>query len=81
MDDIEEFKKYLTWSVKLSPYKLKYKCSDDCKIQGCPSHIATFEISHATDTFHIDWGDGSSIAFDGVKLAMLKEFIDRMEMI
>lgn len=78
-DEIEKFNKHIGWSQKLSPYKLEYRYSDDCKQSGCPSHIATLTISHATDTFHIDWGDGSNCAFDGVKMAIIQDFINRFE--
>jgi hypothetical protein len=79
--EIEKFDGHINWLNKLAPYKLEYKCTDDCKMSGCPSHIATFTIFHATDTFHIDFGDGSEIYLDGVKFAMLLDFTKRFEII
>ena len=80
-EDIEQFDKHIGWLNKLAPYKLKYRCSDDCQMAGCPSHIAEFEICHATDLYRIDFGDGTEIYLDGVKMAMIKEFMDRFEVI
>lgn len=80
-ENIGNFRGHLTYLNKLSPYKLKYHCSEDCIPSGCPSHVATFTISHATDTFGIDFGDGREIWLDPVKMAMIKDFMNRMEMI
>lgn len=75
-EQIEDFNKHVSYLNKLAPYKLRYRCSEDCKVNGCPSHLAEFEINHTCDVFIIKFDD-EVIYLDGVKMAMIKDFIER----
>ena len=78
---IERYKKsleYFNWLNKYSDYIKKYRCTDDCKQSGCPTHIATFSISHATDTYSIDWGKGEKSYFDNSQMALILQFAEKI---
>jgi len=77
MEEIEKFDGHFSWLNKLSPYKLKYNCDEDCKQWGCPGHIAEFVLCHVTDTYQIVL-DGQAIHLDGTQFAMLLDFAKRL---
>ena len=65
---------------KPSAYKQKYRCPEDCRIEGCPQHEATFEYYSVSDTFKITFLDGRrEIYLDWQELSLIKQFIGVME--
>jgi len=63
---------------KLSDYKVRYRCFDDCKQQGCPTHIAKFSYGSTSETFCVEF-DGVSSCYDSVQFRLIKEFIKKLE--
>jgi hypothetical protein len=74
---MEKYTKHFSWINKLAPYKLQYTCDDDCKMSGCPSHEAEFELYHVTDTYVIKFHN-QEIHLDGVQFSMLLDFAERL---
>lgn len=83
MEEIEEYKGHANWLNKLSDYKLKFRCYDDCRMQGCPGHIMVFSIGHATDTYHFRQENlegticEKEIYLDPVQMGMILDFCSR----
>lgn len=42
--------------MSLTKLEMKYRCSDDCKQSGCPSHVAEMEYQSVTDILHFKDG-------------------------
>ncbi len=78
LDKFDELYKSFNWLVKYSDFTQDYRCTDDCKQSGCPGHTATFSISHATDTYSIDWGNKEKIYLDNAQMALLLQFAEKI---
>ena len=33
---------------------ITYRCNDDCRMEGCPSHKATLEFQSVSDCYHFN---------------------------
>ena len=62
---------------KLSDYEVRYRCFDDCRIEGCPTHIAKFEYGSASDTFCVSFND-KWMCFDSVEFRLIQDFIEKL---
>jgi len=60
-----------SWLKKLSPFEMSWRCYEDCRMQGCPGHTLKCRLSSAVDIIHIDFGDGTEIYLDPVKMALI----------
>lgn len=61
----------------LSPYTIKYNCGEDCRMTGCPEHIAKLEYFSASDTYKIEF-DGEVIYLDNKKFAIILDFAEKL---
>lgn len=66
-----------TWLNKLSDYTREYRCDQDCEYNGCPGHLAKFHLSHVTDTFHVEFHNGT-VHLDPVQAELLLDFFKRL---
>ena len=79
MREVKKCGKVDVWN-KITPYKQKYRCYEDCVMSGCPQHEATFAYHSVSDTFEITFMDGRKhFCFDGAELDMIKQFINILE--
>lgn len=49
----------------------RYRCWNDCKMEGCPSHVATLEFQSVTDALHFTDGKGAEIYMQTPELEAL----------
>lgn len=63
---------------------IKYRCSDDCKISGCPSHEAVLAYQSVSDAYSFENGKGEIYYFERGELesfiTLLKE-LNRLDAI
>lgn len=64
---------------KLCGCEYTYHHSDDCRIQGCPSHKARLSYYSVTDTFHLDFGDGQKLSLDSTQMDIINDWIQRLK--
>ncbi len=57
--------------------QLTYRCYDDCKQSGCPTHEATLEIETVTQSYTFNL-DGREIFFDRGELEAMIELIEKI---
>ena len=36
--------------------EINYHCRDDCRIEGCPSHLMSLEFNSVTNYYKFSWG-------------------------
>lgn len=69
--------KRFNWLNKLAPYEETYRCSEDCKQSGCPTHIAKFKLNSVVDIFTIELHD-KTITLDEAQMALILDFAERL---
>lgn len=65
------------WVKKLAPYQVIYRCSDDCKQSGCPTHTAEFRLNSVVDMFEIKFHD-KTILLDSIQMSLILDFAERL---
>jgi hypothetical protein len=67
----------------LAPFRIKYRCYDDCRMSGCPGHEAEFAYRSVSETFTITWRLGEAgehiTSFDAVEFALIEDFMKRLK--
>jgi len=56
-----------------------YQHSEDCKMSGCPGHIATFKYQSTVDIFSVDFGDGKEIVMDMTQAELLVNWFNKLQ--
>lgn len=64
---------------KLTPYKIKFKCYNDCLQWGCPGHDATMIYHHVNEGFTLDFGDWGILSIDRTRMQIIADFIKKLE--
>ena len=54
--------------------ELTYRCYDDCKSQGCPTHVATLEVQTTSQAYTFNL-DGRELYFERGELEALLDLI------
>ena len=54
--------------------ELTYRCYDDCRPQGCPTHVATLEIQTTSQAYTFNL-DGRELYFERGELEAMIELI------
>ncbi len=54
----------------------EYRCSDDCRMEGCPSHTAKLTFYSVSDGYEFDNGHGGTYTFERGEL---EAFIDLLK--
>lgn len=60
-----------SWINKLCGIEIDYRCYDDCKQGGCPSHKFRAKLFSVTDSIIIDFGDGRRITLSPKDMSMI----------
>jgi len=75
--------KTFEWVNKLAPYRMSYRCTEDCIMSGCPKHIARFELNSVSDIFIISFKVGESgerkVYFNLEEFGMIENFMERLK--
>jgi hypothetical protein len=77
---MKKFNGHANWLHKLAPYKMRFNCYDDCKMQGCPGHIMKFTIAHATDSYFFEQSNleetvcEDTIKLDPIQMGLILDF-------
>lgn len=53
---------------------LSYRCYDDCRPQGCPTHVATLEVQTTSQAYTFNL-DGRELYFERGELEALLDLI------
>ena len=73
---------HFNWKNKLAPYEVKYRCTEDCIMGGCPEHIAQFGVNSVSDIFIITFKAGESgerkMYFNLEEFWMIQNFMDKL---
>lgn len=63
---------------KLAVWKAEWNHLNDCDPRGCPYHKAIFTYHSVTESFTLDFGDGTLIDIDDNQMELVKEYIDAL---
>lgn len=64
---------------KLSDCEYEYTHFNDCKMSGCDGHKTLFQYYSVTDSFSMDFGDGSSITLDGTQMQLVNDWLEKLK--
>lgn len=56
----------------------KYRCYNDCKYEGCPSHIMKVEIQTVSDSIHLTF-DGHDYWFDPTTVSLFFKLLKELD--
>lgn len=62
---------------KLSGEEYSYHHSEDCRREGCPSHIARIKYHSVSDIIEVDMGDGNTFCLDGTQANIIWDWFNR----
>ena len=54
--------------------EITYRCYDDCKPQGCPTHVATLEVQTTSQAYTFNL-DGRELYFERGELEVMLDLI------
>ena len=57
--------------------QITYRCYDDCKPQGCPTHEATLEVQTTSQAYTFNL-DGRELFFERGELEVMIELIEKI---
>ncbi len=58
--------------------KKEYRCFDDCKQEGCPSHTAVLEFQTASNMYTFDNGKGDVLCFEQGEIQILVDLLKEL---
>lgn len=58
--------------------EFRYRCWNDCYMEGCPSHVATLDYQSVSDALHFDDGKGNEIFMQTPELGALLRMINEL---
>ena len=61
--------------------KILYSCSNDCKIQGCPTHVAELTYQSTSDAYSFNNGKGHIINFERNELESFIKLLKQLNRI
>ena len=56
----------------------KYRCSDDCRREGCPEHEAELKYQTVSDAYYFDNGKGQEYYFERGELETMIELLKQL---
>lgn len=75
--DIEVY--FIPNEYKLSGEEYTYRHSNDCQQAGCQGHKAKMKYHSVSNSFSMDFGDGTNIHLDSAQMKIVYDWILRLK--